>query len=226
MRIATGIAVLASPLLPFATPIGPSRAFGGENLTTERMLAECIQGGARATDGETPVAGKWAILPQVGYSPDRGANAGIKFTDRDATPARLTIDLDGSYAVKRQQHAGLTVVAPHLFEDKLILALEGDYLFDPTKEFFGLGNNSVGPDPLSTHEHRSLSLLGTIAALPHPRVTLALTAGFSDTRIRRGRLEDDTPSTLDAFPTLAGTGGGRANPLAFSLVFNNREDIT
>ena len=219
-----GVASLAL----LATAAGSRPALAGENLATERMLGDVIQQEATQppAEGETPVSGKWAVLPQLGYSPDKGPNAGIKFTDRDATPARMTIDLAGLYALKRQQSAGVTVVAPHFLEDQLILAVEGDYMLDPTKEFFGLGNNSVGPDPLSTHSYRLLSVLGTAAARPLPRLTLALTAGFTEVRIRRGKLENDKPSTVDAFPTLAGIHGGHTNPLAFSIVFNNREDIT
>ena len=56
------------------------------------------------------------------------------------------------------KNAGVTLVAPHFFEDQLILAVEGDYMLDPTKEFFGLGNNRVGPDPLSTHSIRLRSV--------------------------------------------------------------------
>jgi outer membrane protein assembly factor BamA len=117
-------------------------------------------------------------------------------------------------------------VAPHFFDDTLIAAIEGKYSLDPTKEFFGLGNNEVGPDPLSTHEYRLLSLLGTVAVSPFPRLTLALTGGFTDVRIRRGKLENSTPSTVDVFPELTGIRGGRTNPIAFSIVFNDREEIT
>lgn len=201
-------------------------AYGGENLDTEHLLSDVIQQSTMERSGELPESQGWAILPQIGYSPDKGPNGGIKFTDRNATPARMTIDLEGTYALKGQQNASLAVVAPHFLDDRLIAAFEGQYYFDPTKEFFGLGNNDVGPDPVSTHEIRIISVLGTVAARPFPRLTLALTGGFTDTRIRRGELEDSTPSTVDAFPDLAGIHGGRTNPIAFSIVFNNREEIT
>jgi outer membrane protein assembly factor BamA len=185
-----------------------------------------IQSGAMAREGTMPRGQRWALLPQVGYSPEKGPNAGIKFTDRDATPASLTVDLEATYALERQRNASLAVVAPHFFGDLMILALETGTSFDPTKEFFGLGNNEVGPDPLSTHQEEWITALGTIATRPLPRVTIALTAGFTDVRIRRGDLENDTPSTVDEFPDLEGIHGGRTNPLAFSIVFNNREEIT
>lgn len=197
-----------------------------ENLETETLLTNVIEQAAMEKRGRLLSRQGWAVLPQVGYSPDKSLNAGIKFTDRNATPERITLDVDANYAVERQQKAAVAVVAPHFLDDKLITALQGEYTFDPTKEFFGLGNNSVGPDPLSTHELRLLSALAMVAVRPWPRLTLALTGGFTDVRIRRGRLEDTTPSTVERFPDLVGIHGGRTNPLAFSIVFNNREDIT
>jgi outer membrane protein assembly factor BamA len=203
---------------------GPGAA--RENLGTERLLADVIQQRAmEAAGGPLPSQG-WAVVPQIGYSPEKSANTGIKFVDRNATSARMTLDLEGSYALKLQQNASFGLVAPHFFDDRLILALEGVYTFDPTKEFFGLGNNDVGPDPLSTNEYQLLSSLATVALRPWPRLTVAFTGGYTDVRIARGRLEGDTPSTVDAFPDLVGIDGGHTNPIAFSIVYNNREEIT
>jgi len=203
-----------------------SGAVARENLDTESMLSNVIQQGAMESGGELAPSAGWAVLPQLGYSPEKGPNAGIKFTDRNATSERLTVDVDGSFALKQQRNLNLGVVAPHFLDDKLIAMVEGEYSLDPTKEFFGLGNNEVGPDPLSTNEERLFSILGTLALRPWPRVTLALTGGFTDMRIRRGELEHDRPSTEELFPDLAGIHGGHTNPLAVSLVFNNREEIT
>jgi len=203
-----------------------ARAAARENLDTERMLSDVIQQGAMETEGEIAPSQGWAVLPQIGFSPEKGPNAGVKFTDRNATSQRLTLDVDASYALKRQRNANLAVVAPHFFGDLMIAMIEGQYSLDPTKEFFGLGNNEVGPDPLSTDQERLYSVLATIATRPLARFTLALTGGFTDVRIRRGKLEDGHPSTVDRFPDLVGIRGGHSNPLAFSIVFNNREEIT
>jgi outer membrane protein assembly factor BamA len=166
------------------------------------------------------------VLPQFGYSPEKGPNAGIKFTDRDATPAGLTIDPEGGYVLKKQQNVTLAVVAPHFLNDAVIAALQGEYGYDPTKEFFGLGNHNVGPDPLSTNENQLFSALAMIAFRPVPRLTAALTLGFRHVHIGTGDLEDSTPSTPTAFPDLVGINGGYANPIASSLVYNNQEEIT
>lgn len=212
-------------VLPLIVALGRAAA-ARENLDTERLLTDVIQQEAMESAGTVAPGQGWAVLPQIGYSPDKGPNAGIKFTDRNLTPARMTVDVDASYALKRQRTVSLGLVAPHFLDDTLILMVEGESLFDPTKEFFGIGNNSVGPDPFSTHEYQLLSALATVAARPWPRLTLAFTGGFTDVRIRRGELEDHTPSTVDVLPDLVGIRGGRTNPLAFSIVFNNREEIT
>ena len=209
-----------------AIALSGSSALAGENLETERLLADVIQQGAMGVQGGATPNQRWALLPEIGYSPEKGPNGGIKFTNRDATPAGLTIDLEGGYALRKQQNASLAIVAPHFLNDTVIVALQGQYAYDPTKEFFGLGNNNVGPDPLSTNAYRLFSALATIAYRPIPRLTAALTLGFSHVHIGTGDLEDSTPSTPAAFPDLVGINGGYSNPMAFSLVYNNREEIT
>ena len=209
-----------------AIALSGSSALAGENLETERLLADVIQQGAMGVQGGATPNQRWALLPEIGYSPEKGLNGGIKFTNRDATPAGLTIDVEGGYALRKQQNASLAIVAPHFFERHRHRRVAGKYAYDPTKEFFGLGNNNVGPDPLSTNAYRLFSALATIAYRPLPRLTAALTLGFSHVHIGTGDLEDSTPSTPAAFPDLVGINGGYTNPIAFSLVYNNREEIT
>ena len=108
----------------------------------------------------------------------------------------------------------------------MVAILEGAYLEDPTHEFFGLGNNKVGPDPLSAHGLQTVQGLFTLALRPLPRLILAGTFGHSDAYVRRGKLVGDTPATMDAFPNLAGLGRTRTNPVSFSIVYNNRVDVT
>ncbi|MGH7820789.1 MAG: BamA/TamA family outer membrane protein [Candidatus Binatia bacterium] len=221
-RLCAGVAAVAALL------VTAGAASGRENLDTERTLGDILM--EEPLEQRAPVIRpknrSWVILPQVGYSPERGPNGGIKFVDRDLTPAGLTLDVDGVYALRRQHKYEVTVAAPSLAGGRLIAMIEGKYLFDPRKEFFGVGNNEVGPDPVSTHEYRVIMGLGTLALRPWPRLMLALTGGFDDVDIERGDLEDGVPSTVDLFPGVVGIGGGRANPLSFSIVFNNREDIT
>ena len=81
-------------------------------IATERSLLDVIQAGrvqereaeggrargAEEEEGQAEPEGKaggqepkrsWAILPEIGLSPEKGANGGIKFKDRDITPLRL-----------------------------------------------------------------------------------------------------------------------------------------
>ena len=214
-------------LLLAAMALRGGEAHARENLETERALGEILMEPEEQTAPTIrPKDRSWAILPQVGYSPEKGPNAGLKLVDRDFTAAGLTLDIDGIYAFERQQKYDVSLVAPELLDGFLIAMIEGKYLFDPTKEFFGLGNNEVGPDELSTHEYQLAQGLVTLAARPWPRLTLALTGGMTDVNVKRGDLQDDTPATVDVFPRLVGIDGGRTNPLAFSIVFNNREDVT
>ncbi len=223
-RLASAAHLLVVVIVVFLPAPAPAR----ENIETERMLGDVIQQATMETEGMIAPSQGWGVLPQVGYSPDKGPNAGIKFTDRNITAERMSLDVQGSYALKRQQHAAIGLAVPHFFDDTAIFVLQGEYLFDPAKEFFGLGNNEAGPDPLSTNEYRLLTALATVALRPRqlPRLTLGVTGGFTDVRIARGDLENLTPSTVDVFPELVGIHGGRTNPIAFSLVYNNREEIT
>jgi outer membrane protein assembly factor BamA len=210
----------------FAIALAGSPALARENLETERLLADVIQQGEMEKEGSIPRSQGWAVLPQVGYSPEKGPNGGIKFTDRNATASRLTIDFEGGYALKGQQTVAFAVLAPHLLDDVVIAAIQGEYAYDPTKEFFGLGNNDVGPDPLSTNSYRPFSALATLAIRPMRRLNAAFTIGLSYVQIGEGVLEDSTPSTEEAFPDLVGIKGGWSNPISFSLVYTNREEIT
>ena len=206
--------------------VSPWPARARENLDTESLLTNVIQQSAMEAQGEIPRSQTWAILPQIGYSPSKGINAGIKFTDRNATSERLTLDVEGNYAVELQQNVRVAVVAPHFFDDTVIAALEGEYVYDPTKEFFGLGNNDVGPDPASTNGYRLFSGLATLAVRPLPRLTLALTAGVTNVQIDHWPPRGFDAFDGEAFPDLVGIHGGYTNPIAFSIVYNNREEIT
>ncbi|MEA2627143.1 MAG: hypothetical protein QOD06_3188 [Candidatus Binatota bacterium] len=168
----------------------------------------------------------WALLPQLGFSPEKGPNGGIKFTHRDFGPLHATFDIDGVYALEGQQKLATVAALPHLWNNLLVAMVEAEYSRDPTKEFFGLGNNEVGPDELSTHEEQIVTALVTFGGRPIDRLTLALTGGFHQVDIRHGDLQGRTPATVDLFPDLSGVHGGRTSPFGFSLVYNNRLDIT
>ncbi|HSD11910.1 MAG TPA: BamA/TamA family outer membrane protein [Candidatus Binatia bacterium] len=194
---------------------GPSAPAGGEE-----------EGQPQAKAGGTPATKRhWAILPEVGYSPEKGANGGVKFTNRDITSLHLTLDVAASAAVNGQQHLDTILISPSLGTDWLMLLAEGEYYTDPTKEFFGLGNNDVGPDELSTNRYQRIYGTLALALRVSRRFTLVASGAFNDVQISHGHLEDSTPSTPALFPDLAGIAGGRSSPLAFAVLFNDRQEM-
>lgn len=165
-----------------------------------------------------------AILPQLGFSPEKGGNGGVKFTDRDI--GGLTIDVDTIAAQKGQLRAKASVVAPDAFGGRVIVALMADAETDPSKPFFGLGNNDVGSDELSTHRtNRTYARLVGAYRL-NSWFSLVGSGAFNQQDIGRGRRLKRFPKTPDAFPGLVGTHGGRTSPISIALLFDDRDDVT
>jgi outer membrane protein assembly factor BamA len=168
---------------------------------------------------------RWAILPEVGFGPDTGVLAGAKFTHRDLFGSGATFDAEGTYAINRQQAVALSLGSPHLWNDRLILLLRAKYYLDPQQDFFGLGNNDIGPDPASTQKFQELGGALTIGWRAFRRVAFNFQVGIRHIQIGRGDRMGDTPFTVDAFPDLPGIHGGVVNPIALSLVWNTRDDV-
>jgi surface antigen Omp85-like protein len=187
------------------------------------------QGEATPVPTDQSSKGNWAILPQVGLSPEKGANGGIKLTDRDFTRLHLTFDLGASAAVKGQMHVDSILISPSLGTDWLMGLAEGEYYNDPTKEFFGLGNNDVGPDHLSTNRYERWYGTLALGVRASRRVTLVLGGAYNDVVISHGHLEkqhnETVPSTGTLFPNMSGINGGTTNPLTFAVLFNDRQDL-
>ena len=62
------------------------------------------------------------------------------------------VDVNAVFAQKLQQKAVLTLGNPHLGDWMTYATLS--WYRDPAQEFFGIGNNEVGPDELSNHDLR------------------------------------------------------------------------
>jgi outer membrane protein assembly factor BamA len=168
----------------------------------------------------------WALLPQVGYGPDTGPVGGFKVSHRDLLHRGITLDVDGTYALNRQQRLVVSLGWPHGFDDRLLVLFRSRWDRDPTMEFFGLGDNDVGPDPASTHliERAGGDLL--VGWRPTAHLALSVAMGLAHVHIGRGERDDmDTPFTLDRFPDLPGVDGGFVNPIELSLVWNTRDNI-
>ena len=196
-------------------------------LGTERSIGDLLQSkvpGADASQAERDTLG---IQPQVRYKPERGVKAGFKLVGRNLGGTGLTLDLNTAAAIKGQQSYSIGALHSRFFEGRLITALRAGFFSDPTHEFFGLGNNDVGSDPLSTHRVQHIDSELTIAWRLFERFAVALSAGYRDMQIGRGSADDDnTPFTVDAFPTLTGVDGGHTLPLTLSFIYNSRLDVT
>jgi outer membrane protein assembly factor BamA len=169
---------------------------------------------------------RWAVLPEIGYGPETGPKGGVKFHHRNFRDLGIDLDLHGSYALNQQQGFDMEISTPHLMHDRFVALFRAGYDLDPTEDFFGLGNNDVGPDPASTHldERFGGALVG--GWRPWPRLALNLGIGLRNVRIGRGeRDDDDTPFTAEEFPNIAGLEGGWVNPVSFSVVWSTRDNV-
>jgi outer membrane protein assembly factor BamA len=178
------------------------------------------------TEAPTDTAGRqWAVLPQVGFGPDTGPVGGAKFEHRNLLTRGITLDLDGTYALNAQQSYDVSIGTPHLLGDRFLAAIRGSYHHDPQFDYFGLGNNDVGPDPASTHSLQRSEGFGSFGWRPYRTLALNLSVGLRHVRIGRGERDDDRPFTLDASPDLPGLEGGMVNPLEASLVWTTRNGV-
>ena len=205
--------------------LGPRLAPAIEEIHTEEDIADLL---AEPPPSAEETKGRhWAVLPQVGFGPDTGAVGGVKFTDRDLAGVGLTLDVDGTYALKGQQDFKVVIGTPHLLDDRFLTLFRVRYYRDPQQEFFGLGNNEVGPDAASTHSYEEMDGELTVGWRPWRRVAINLTAAVRHVRIGHGDKEDDppTPFTLDAFPDLPGVEGGFVNPIGLSIVYASRDEV-
>ena len=100
---------------------------------------------------------------------------------------------------------------------------------DPSKRFFGLGNNEVPDDEelsRNRYQHQMATLLAALRL--SRRFTLAISGGYNLVDIGHGSQPSTTekPITGHEFPDMAGVRGGKTNPVAFSVIFNDRDEVT
>jgi len=208
-------------LLLAAAP--PAR--GLDEIGPEEDVSDLLATPPRA-EGEDIIPGRrWAVLPEFGYGPDFGPEFGAKFTDRDLASTGITLDVEGLYSLKQREKVGLSIGSPHLGGDRFLVLFNAEYLKDPQRDFFGLGNNNVGSDELSTHLYERAEGQLDVGWRPVPRLALDLGLGLRHLHIGRGDRSDDTPFTVKAFPGLPGVKGGYVVPLEASLVWNTRDGV-
>jgi len=210
--------VFAALVLTAPLPVGatPENDLDPENLVSDALpLRQSVD----KTEGRRL---PFAVFPQVGYGPETGPKAGVKFEGRDLFGRTLFGDVNLLVGLKRQQKATIQVGDPELGPFMLFGTLA--WYGDPSVEFFGLGNNEIGPDPLSNHEMRRARAGLTVGYRILRRFAVVFDAFYRDTNVKNGT-NDDTPSTQRFAPNLPGVHGAQSNYLALALVYNSRDDL-
>lgn len=233
------------------TVVMPTIAGAIEELEAEEDISDLLPskfpGEQRTHDARSR---PWALLPQFGYGPDSGFVLGAKFAHRNLGAEGVAMDLDTTYAVEEHQNITFSLASPHLLDDRLLFVLRLKHHFDPQRDFFGLGNNDLLDcsdsysrecicDPLqpgypdcpeggaySTHAFRDLGGAVTIGWRPFERVAFNFAVGLRRVWVADGKRKDKIAFTPDKYPDLPGVEGGSVNPVALSLVWNTRDDVT
>ena len=195
-----------------------------DEIDLDTTTSELLATPPRPAEATVPER-RWAVLPELGYAPDTGPVLGAKFTDRDLAGTDSTLDVEGLFSVKGLEDVHLAVASPHIADDQFLFLFNAAYLNDPQRDFFGLGNNDVGPDALSTHRFERAEAFAAAAWHPAPRLALQLGVGVRHVHVGRGDRSGATPFTVDAFPGLPGVGGGYGLPIEGSLILNTRDGI-
>lgn len=201
-----------------------STTYALDEIDLETLTADVLATPARTAADEV-VGRRWAVLPEFGYGPDTGVVFGGKFTHRDLGGTDTTLDVEALYGFGGTRQFELTVASPHLTGEHWLVLGRVGYLAEPTRKFFGLGNNDVGSDALSTHRYERVQAAIAAAWRPMPQLALELSAGVRDVQIGRGKRSGARPFTVEEFPGLPGVDGGLLVPLDASLVWSTRDGI-
>lgn len=212
---------------PFAAAVGlvlaaaVARATPENDLDPENLISNSLPAHAAANPDEGRRL-PFAVLPQAGYGPDTGPKIGVEFEGRDLFGGSTVGDVNLLIALQRQQKATVDVGNTEL--GPFMLFGTWAWYSDPSVEFFGLGNNDLGPDPLSNHDMRRLRIGLTLGYRILRPLALVVSGFYRDTNIKNGS-DDDTPSTQRFAPGLPGVHGAQSNYLSAALVFNSRDDL-
>jgi outer membrane protein assembly factor BamA len=217
----------------FAAVLLPSTAFAAidSDLTLEQYVRDGLPAQAslaQPAEGEEGAkhGGRlpFAVLPQVGYGPDTGAKAGVKFEGRDLFGGHTFIDLNVIYAVQQQAKGTITIGNPRLWDDFMFYGT-ANYYRDPSKEFFGIGNNDVGPDELADYDIKRTRIGFTLGYRLLRRVALTISALYRDSDVDPAKGTHDFPKLQRFAPTLPGVHGAQSNYIGAAVVYNSRDEV-
>jgi outer membrane protein assembly factor BamA len=208
-------AVVLAGSAAFATP--------ENDLDPENLVSDSLPTRPTVGDEEGERRLPFAIFPQAGYGPETGPKIGVKFEGRDLFGRSLTGDVNLLVALQRQQKATVSFGAPEL--GPFLLFGTAAWYSDPSVEFFGLGNNDLGPHELSNHGMRRVRVGLTVGYRILRKFAVVLAAFYRDTNVVNGN-SDDSPSTQRFAPALPGVHGAPSNYLSAALVYNSRDELT
>lgn len=204
--------------------LAAARAQAGEETRIERAISESLAQSREdaASEEKEP---SWTLLPQVGYDPEALISAGVKVRNNDLLDSGFFLDLNTVLSMNHRQEAFVALGAPHLAGSDTLAFLDVHGVMDDQKEFFGIGDNDVGPDPVSNHNIRRI-LGGLTLGVRLLEDSLALNTSFTYrwTKVSLGQ-SHKTPSTQTLFPDLPGIHGGRSHELAVSAVVTTRASV-
>ncbi len=192
------------------------------DIEIENDVSDSLPSRPSDSEGQKKGGLPFAVFPQAGYGPETGPQVGVKFDGRDLFQGHTFIDVNLLYALNLQQKASFTVGNPDL--GRFMLFATVNYKRDPSMEFFGIGNNDIGPEPLSVQDIRRGRAGVLVGYRLLRRFALTLSGFYRETDIKNAH-DDDRLSTRRFAPGLPGIGGARANYLAAALVYNSRDEI-
>jgi outer membrane protein assembly factor BamA len=212
-----------------ATALLPAIAVAGldNDLTLERYVVDGLPARAslaQPADRKKRKGLPFTVLPQIGYGPDTGAKAGIKFEGRDLGGGNTFADLNVIYAQREQAKATFTLGDNRLFDDFMYYATAG-YYRDPSKEYFGLGNNDVGSEELADYDMKRVSIGGTFAYRVLRRVAITLSAMYRESDVDPAKNTHDRPNLQRFAPTLPGVHGADSNYVGIAIIYNSRDEV-
>jgi outer membrane protein assembly factor BamA len=227
LRIGFSVTALCLCMLAAALPPNVARAGIDSDLSLERYVTDGLP--ARASrampaDREKRKTLPFTILPQVGYGPDTGAKAGVKFEGRDLFDGNTFADVNVIYAQQEQAKGTFTIGNNRMFDSFMYYAT-ANYYRDPSKEFFGLGNNEVGSEELADYDIKRVRIGGTFAYRVLRRVAITLSAMYRESDVDPAKNTHDRPNLQRFAPTLPGVHGAESNYVGVAIVYNSRDEV-
>ncbi len=168
---------------------------------------------------------QWTLLPLLGFGPGTGAMAGLTFSHGNLLWSGVALDLSGLYGLEGQQSFGISLGKRGLAKNRLLLLLRARFIVNPEREFYGLGMNDFGPDPLTMHAIQDGGGALTVGYRPFKRATFNFSIGARNVQIWCPSRIEPEPCTAAVFPDLPGIEGGWVSYVGLSVVWDITDSI-